>query len=134
MTSYLELSNWKYIQDPKTYLALHTIYQTYCKYKQFESVMPLFDSQFSDPTVDVIGYYNNNQIVAFSILKKYDDKNVEALQFAWDYVTPKLRLGILSLQNECAIYKKRGFKNLYLGLANTYKSQLAGFEILGKIT
>ena len=55
------------------------------------------------------------------------------MQFAWDYANPKLRLGIESLKNECAVYKARGFNYLYLGLADEYKSQLDGFELLGRL-
>lgn len=95
--------------------------------------MPLFDQQFRDPWNDILGYFSNRKLVAFSLIKRYDTKNAEALQFAWDYVNPKLRLGIESLKNECAIYKKQGYNYLYLGLADEYKSQIDGFEILGKL-
>ena len=43
-------------------------------------------------------------------------------------------LGIKSLKNECAIYKKRGFDYLYLGQADHYKTKIDGFEILGPRT
>lgn len=109
------------------------IYRKYCKHKQFDSVMPLFAQQFQDSNTETVGYFNNYKLVAFSLIKKYDSLNAEALQFAWDYINPKLRLGIESLKNECAIYKARGFKYLYLGHAADYKSQINGYEILGKI-
>lgn len=132
-TDYSVNLNWQYIYGIENYPALHNIYYQYCKYKQFESVMPLFDNQFHDPLSDVIGYYHNDILVAFSLIKTYDHENAEALQFAWNYVNPELRLGIESLKNECAIYKQRGFKYLYLGLADEYKSQIDGFEILGRL-
>jgi hypothetical protein len=75
----------------------------------------------------------NNVLVAFSLIRVYDKDSVEALQFAWDYAEPKLRLGVESLKNECALYKARGFSYLYLGFADDYKSQLDGFEILGTL-
>ena len=115
------------------YPKLHQIYKQYCEYKQFDSVMPLFDNQFYDPLADIVGYYHNNNLVAFSLIKTYDSQNAEALQFAWDYADPELRLGIESLKNECAIYKERGFKYLYLGSADEYKSHIDGYEILGKL-
>lgn len=95
--------------------------------------MPLFDSQFTDPMTDVIGYREEGQIVAFSLMKRYDDQNVLASQFAWTYHNPKTRLGIESLKTECAIYRDRGYKFLYLDQAHLYKQGLEGFEILGHL-
>jgi hypothetical protein len=112
---------------------LQGIYREYCEYKKFESVMPIFDSQFRDSKNTVFGYCDNRELVAFSILREYDQKNVEALQFAWNYHSPDLRLGIRSLENECAIYKGMGFDYLYLGEATDYKSEFDGYEILGKL-
>lgn len=121
---------WKYLV---TFGELPLIYKQYCQYKKFDSVMPLFESQFSDSNTNVIGYYSNKKLVAFSIIKIYDAENIEAVQFAWDYADPELRLGINSLKHECAVYRDRGFKYLYLGEAADYKAQLDGFEILGKV-
>jgi hypothetical protein len=125
-------SNWSFIKNPDLDF-LNSIYKKYCKYKKFKSVMPIFDSEYLDKGNDIIGYYDNNEIVAFSIIKKYDALNVEALQFAWTYHNPKLRLGIKSLEHECALYKSLGYQFLYLGEANDYKKQIKGFEILGEI-
>ena len=110
---------------------LQRIYKEYCKYKKFKSVMPIFDSEFRDPDNKVFGYYVNNRLVAFSIIRIYDIYNVEAIQFAWDYVDPSLNLGIESLKHECAFFKGAGFKYFYLGGAEEYKSKIDGFEILG---
>lgn len=107
------------------------IYRKYCIHKQFESVMPLFEGMILDKYIDVIGYYPENKFSAFSIVKRYDQENVEALQFAWDYAQPNLRLGIESLKHECSFYKSHGYKYLYLGLSDKYKSQIDGYEILG---
>jgi hypothetical protein len=71
--------------------------------------MPLFDSQFTDPMTDVIGYREHGELVAFSLMKRLDDQNVLASQFAWTYHNPRTRLGIESLKTECAIYRDRGF-------------------------
>lgn len=114
-TDYVVNTNWRYLYGLDHYPTLHEIYRKYCAYKQFDSVMPIFDNQFHDPLAEIIGYYHNNQLVAFSLIKTYDSQNAEALQFAWDYANPELRLGIESLKNECAIYKSRGFDYLYLG-------------------
>ena len=129
-TTYNKLTNFSFIKQPKID-QLISLYATYCNYKQFKSVMPIFDSEFTDPKNDIIGYYNNNQLVAFSLLRRYDSVNIEAIQFAWDYKNPELRLGIESLKSECAIYKELGFKYLYLGGADEYKKKIDGFELLG---
>ena len=96
--------------------------------------MPMFDEEWTDPKNDVIGYFDEGELVAWSLIRKYDTKNAEAIQFAWNYKNPKLHLGIKSLRNECAIYKLLGFKYLYLGEANEYKSKIDGFEVLGPRT
>jgi hypothetical protein len=121
---------WQYITAPDISV-LNNIYRTYCIYKHFASVMPIFDSQYLDPTTDIIGYYDLGKLVAFSLIKRYDDKNALCAQFAWTYHNPKLRLGIESLRTECAIYRDRGFKYLYLDQAHLYKQGIAGFELLG---
>lgn len=113
---------------------LNEIYKTYCRYKKFKSVMPIFDSEYTDPNNRVHGYYHpddDNKLIAFSLIRIYDDENVEAIQFAWNYEEPDLNLGIRSLAHECAFYKAAGFKYLYLGGADEYKNQFDGFEILG---
>jgi hypothetical protein len=112
---------------------LNDIYRTYCVYKYFASVMPIFDSQYTDPDTDVIGYYDNDLLVAFSLIKRYDSRNALCAQFAWNYKKPKLRLGIESLRTECAIYRERGFKYLYLDQAHLYKQGITGFELLGPL-
>jgi hypothetical protein len=127
-----ELVKWAYLTDPDISV-LNNIYRTYCIYKHFASVMPIFDSQYTDPDTDVIGYYDNNQLVAFSLIKRYDNKNALCAQFAWNYRNPKLRLGIQSLRTECAIYRERGFQYLYLDQAHLYKQGITGFELLGSM-
>jgi hypothetical protein len=112
---------------------LITIYRDYCRYKQFTSVMPIFLSEVMDTDTDIIGYYDNNQLVAWSLLKRFDTQSVECVQFSWNYLTPKLRLGIRSIEHECAYYKQLGFEYLYLGETSEYKCQFDGYEELGPI-
>jgi hypothetical protein len=131
-TNYWPIKNQKYLYEFDI-IELNQIYQKYCNYKQFKSVMPIFDIQYTDEHTDVIGYYDNDDLVAFSLVRTYDQYNAESLQFAWDYANPKLRLGIESLKNECALYKARGFSYLYLGSDDEYKRELDGYEILGKL-
>lgn len=132
-TNYQETVDWKYLHDPDID-ALNKIYRDYCVYKRFASVMPIFDSRYRDPMTDVIGYYDQHLLVAFSLIKRYDNRNALCDQFAWNYHKPNLRLGIHSLQTECAIYKNRGFQYLYLEQAHLYKQKIAGFEILGPLS
>jgi hypothetical protein len=131
-TNYAKLENCQIIRYPDI-RKLNEIYKEYCRYKNFSSVMPIFDSEYTDKYNDVITYTDNDLIVAFSLVRRYDSHNAECIQFAWDYKNPKLRLGIESLKNECALYKELGFKYLYLGGADEYKSKIDGFEILGPI-
>ena len=129
-TSYQPQVDWEYLLEPNI-TQLRDIYRTYCIYKHFASVMPLFDSQFTDPATDVIGYREAGELVAFSLMRRYDTENVLASQFAWTYHNPRTRLGVESSKTECAIYRDRGFKYLYLDQAHLYKQGLEGFEILG---
>ena len=131
-TTYQASVTWQYLQDPDI-AQLNDIYRTYCIYQHFGSVMPIFDSQYRDPDTDVIGYYDAKQLVAFSLIKRYDTENALCAQFAWTYSKPRLRLGIESLKTECAIYRERGFRYLYLDQAHLYKQGLEGFELLGPI-
>ena len=129
-TSYQPTVDWEYLREPNIPV-LKDIYRTYCIYKHFASVMPLFDSQITDPMTDVIGYKEQGKLVAFSLMRRLDDQNVLASQFAWTYHNPRTRLGIESLKTECAIYRDRGYKFLYLDQAHLYKQSLEGFELLG---
>ena len=131
-TTYTESVTWEYLREPNI-AQLQDIYRTYCIYKHFASVMPLFASQFTDSSTDVIGYRENSELVGFSLMKHLDNKNVLASQFAWTYHNPRTRLGVESLKTECAIYRERGFEYLYLDQAHLYKQGLEGFEILGTL-
>ena len=109
------------------------IYQDYCSHKQFESVMPLFLQQFQDPHNDTHVYRNGPDIVAWSLCRRWDNRNVESLQFAWNYQQPELELGRRSLEHECAYYKRLGYEYLYLGQVAEYKTRFDGYEQLGSL-
>lgn len=134
-TAYQRMTSSQILWPPVNIEYLNGIYKKYCQYKQFKSVMPIFDCEYRDPDINVHGYYHPTdsvqRLIAFSLIKIYDKENVEAMQFAWDYEEPELELGIKSLKHECAFYKEAGFKYLYLGGAEEYKSKIDGFEILG---
>jgi len=128
-TNYTTVLDWHYLKNPDID-TLNTIYKQYCLYKKFQSFMPIFDSEYTDPNNDVIGYFNNGKLEAFSLIRRHDPINVEAIQFAWTYNDPKLRLGINSLKQECQIYKRLGYEFFYLGEADEYKKEIDGFEII----
>ena len=134
-TSYSESVTWQYL-DPTAEVCqqLDNIYRTYCIYRKFGSVMPMFPSRYRDPGADIIGYYDDSELVAWSLIRRFDDRNALCDQFAWTYHRPELRLGIETMKTECAIYRARGFDYLYLEQAHLYKSQIDGFEILGPMT
>jgi hypothetical protein len=134
-TNYQASTEWGYLIPTKEQMQeLDAIYRTYCQYKKFASVMPMFHSRYTDPMTDVIGYFDQGAMVAFSLIRRYDEKNAECVQFAWTYHDPKQRLGIETMKTECAIYKARGFDYLYLEQAHIYKQEIDGFELLGPMT
>jgi len=131
-TNYVQLSNWMYLPNPDIN-ELNEIYKKYCKHKKFSSVMPMFENDYANTANEIIGYTFKEKIVAFSFITKLDKFSIEGNQFAWDYNNPELKLGIESLKHECAIYRDRGFKYYYLGHADKYKTQIDGFEMLGRL-
>ena len=135
-TNYTPTVGWQYInkQNDHDLAQLDDIYRTYCIHKHFASVMPMFRSRYHDPMADVIGYFDREKLVAWSLIRRFDQHNALCDQFAWNYNNPKLRLGIETLKTECAIYKQRGFQYLYLEQAHLYKSEIDGFEIIGPMT
>jgi len=134
-TNYDPTVEWRYIESRESDVLakLDDIYRTYCIYKHFASVMPMFHSRYLDPMADVIRYYDTGKLVAWSLIRRFDQHNAQCDQFAWTYHRPKLRMGIETMKTECAIYKQRGFKYLYLEQAHLYKSEIDGFEILGPL-
>jgi hypothetical protein len=134
-TNYTPSVSWQYItsREPSVLAQLDSIYKTYCTYKHFASVMPIFHSRYFDPMADIIGYFDQDRLVAWSLIRRFDQYNALCDQFAWTYHKPRLRLGIETMKAECAIYKARGFKYLYLEQAHLYKSDMDGFEILGPL-
>lgn len=128
LTNYSLYSGAALIENPDKGVLRH-IYASYCRHKKFVSVEPLFD--FDIDNSDVIGYYDNSELVAFTLVQRLDAESVRGIQFAWDYVNPKLRLGWIANYHECAYYKSLGYKYYYLGEHQSYKSHLEGYEILG---
>lgn len=134
-TNYRESVAWQYmtVHDATVRQELDRIYRAYCAHRRFESVMPMFHGRYLDPMADVIGYSDQGQLVAWSLIRRFDDQNALCDQFAWTYHRPRARLGIETMKTECAIYKARGFRYLYLEQAHDYKREIAGFETLGAL-
>ena len=108
---------------------LQKIYNDYCKYKEFSSVTPLHNAMMLNSDIEVIGYYEEGELVAFSLMRIYNEHHIANIQFAWNYKNPNLFLGLKSLRHECAYYKAKGVKYIYIGYADEYKKQINGFEI-----
>ena len=123
---YLELkdTNYNLIDNFKILWSLHNrnfvypkpdtdrlleIYKDYCRYKNFESFWPIYKEQFTEDKHEVLGYYDNDKLVAWSLIYLINDDVVECFQ--------------------CALYKSRGYKTLLLGEADEYKKSLDGFKI-----
>ena len=131
-TSYSLLPNARVLNKNEVDIdQLNIIYKKYCQYKNFDSVMPIFDKEYLSN--EIIAYYDNNEIVAFNMVGVYDNKHVEDYQFAWTYHKPELYLGLKSLEHECAYYKSKGFEYLYLGTCDHYKTKFQGYEVLGPL-
>lgn len=113
---------------------INKIYKQYCEYKNFDSVMPLWWNQFTNPEYKTIVYFDNDELVAWTLLRKLDDENIESWQFAWNYQKPDLRLGIKSIEFESAYFKEKHFKYLWLGYPDDYKYEIQGFELVGKLS
>lgn len=135
-TDYQPTVEWRYVEsrEPAVLAQLDEIYRTYCIYRHFGSVMPMFHSRYCDPMADIIGYYDSGRLVAWSLIRRFDQHNALCDQFAWTYHRPRMRLGIETMKTECAIYRARGFHYLYLEQAHLYKQEIQGFELLGPMT
>jgi hypothetical protein len=112
---------------------INRVYKIYCLHKDFKSVMPMVPGRFLVPGTEVFGYYEQDRLIAWSMYRIWDAENVVIDHHAWDYNNPKLRLGFNSLQNECAIYRNRGYRFMYFESIETYMLKLQGFEILGPV-
>jgi hypothetical protein len=136
----LEQTNYK--QMPFKFLSLRDfeacehIYKLYIDHNNIDNPHPVFQEEWdtnSKYNADVLGYYDQDRLVAWSLIYKFPSKStVLADQFAWDYRNPKLKLGYKTLRSECAYYKAQGFKFFMLGEDDKYKEELKGFEILTK--
>lgn len=132
-TDYVSGIDWLYL-DPPPVIDLQRVYREYCLHKHFRSVIPMVAGRFMAPDTEIIGYHDQGRLVAWSMYRIWDDQNLLSDHFAWDYRNPRLRLGIRSIENECAIYRDRGYRWMYFESVEPYMLDLQGFEILGTMT
>ena len=128
-TNYQEYHNYR-ILDGSSFNRCLEIYKQYVTYKKFKDIVPIFVEEFELPHSDVIGYYDGNELVAFTLAYRFKSVNsVWADQFAWNYKNKKLGLGHIAYKSEIALYKRLGFDYFYLGESSDYKAKLDGYEI-----
>ena len=128
-TNYQEYHNYR-ILDGSSFNRCLEIYKQYVTYKKFKDIVPIFVEEFELPHSDVIGYYDGNELVAFTLAYRFKSVNsVWADQFAWNYKNKKLGLGHIANKSEIALYKRLGFDYFYLGESSDYKAKLDGYEI-----
>lgn len=138
----INLAKTNYKQIPFSFLSsehfpvCEQIYKKYLQYNNIENPHPVFAEEWDNKAKynsDVLGYYVDSLLVAWSLIYKFPSKKtVLADQFAWDYANPKLKLGYKTLRSECAYYKSQGYNYFILGDSDKYKEEIQGFEILTK--
>jgi len=131
----LELTNYKQLPfqflDTQCFAECEAIYKKYITCKNIENPHPVFEEEWDQDAADVLGYYDNKELVAWSLIYKFPSKRtIIADQFVWDYKNPKLKLGYKSIRSECAYYKSQGYKYFILGDPDKYKEELKGYEII----
>jgi hypothetical protein len=109
---------------------INRVYKAYCLHKNFKSIMPMVLGRFSIPNTEVFGYYDQSKLIAWSMYRIWDSESIVIDHHAWDYSNPKQRIGLYSLQNECALYRNRGYRSMYFESVEPYMLSLQGFEIL----
>jgi len=131
-TTYESDLDW-WLLNPVPVEEVQRVYRDYCAHKHFQSVMPMIEGRLTAPNTDIIGYHDQGRLVAWSMYRIWDKENVLSDHFAWDYRNAKLRLGIRSIENECAIYRDRGYRWMYFEAVEPYMLDLQGFEILAPL-
>ena len=120
------------IHHHPTYEEASGVYDAYCKYKNFTSVIPLYygDIELHDWNC----LYQDGKLVAWEQTKLYPkDLIAHSYQFAWTYDNPLAKIGWRFSHHVPAWLKSKGYKYLYLGDHHDYKTKIQGYEILGAI-
>jgi hypothetical protein len=132
VTQYVSDLDWQLLY-PVPVNDCQRIYRDYCLHKHFRSVMPMVAGRLTAPNTEIIGYRDSERLVAWSMYRIWDAENILSDHFAWDYRNPRLRLGIRSIENECAIYRDRGYRWMYFESVEPYMLDLQGFDMLGPL-
>ena len=119
--------------DPVPVNDVLRVYRDYCAHRHFQSVMPMIPGRLTAPNTEIWGYRHHDELVAWSMYRVWDAENILSDHFAWDYREPRLRLGIRSIENECAIYRARGYRWMFFESVEPYMLDFEGFEIMGPI-
>ena len=120
------------VLDPVPVQEVLRVYREYCLHRHFQSVMPMVPGRLTATDTEIMGYHDaTGKLIAWSMYRIWDSQNILSDHFAWDYRDPRLRLGIRSIENECAIYRDRGYRWMYFESVEPYMLDLQGFEIMG---
>lgn len=125
-----EFNNEFVILNKKDNLAeLDLVYTKYCAHKKYKKYYEVNDSLEQDI---IIGYFDGNDITAWTKLRPYSKKSIESVLFVWDYRNPETHLGLKSLRHEIAWAKLQGYEYFYIGPGyeknSIYKADIDGFE------
>ena len=113
------LRQWNYDE-------LMQVFSKYCAYKKFRSVLPLWYEDFASENTKVFGYYQNNKLIAWSLMLEYPyAKCVTVDRLHGIIKIPCPRLGI-KMESEC-ILQRQGIQ-LYLHGADEYKNNLMALK------
>ena len=105
------------------------VYEIYCQYKKFESVIPLYHGDID--LYEWFCYFEDHKLIAWQQTQIYpEDKVAFQIQFAWNYHNPNLKLGWRFNDHVSAWLKFKGYDYLYMGDHESYMSKLDGYEIL----
>lgn len=109
---------------------LQEIYTKYLEYKGFTDRTLTIDDMIANSHGHIY-YVYENKIIAFTFYKIIEDKYL-SVEFAWDYVNPKLCMGHTTLYFEHLLAKIKKCNYIYLSsgyeTCSIYKSEYPGFE------
>ena len=73
-TNYQEYHNYR-ILGSSSFERCMEVYKDYIRYKKFEDTVPIFREEFELPHTDIIGYYDGNELAAFTLAYKFKSVN-----------------------------------------------------------
>lgn len=129
-TDYQSTVDYEWL-DPVPVTDVLRVYRDYCVHKHFQSVMPMIPGRLTAADTRIIGYRDQGRLAAWSMYRIWDQHNILSDHFAWDYRNPRLRLGVKSLENECAVFRDLGYHYMYFESVEPYMLDIEAFEILG---